>query len=91
MISHKVWVLSQVDGLERKPTQPLSTIDGFILSGGSSSTAGLTTPIPIHPSTQFQTHLPRDVIAHHSTHRDQLRREIQTKIPDTSLSCRREP
>lgn len=41
VITHKVWIFREINGLEGESPEPLSAVDGFVLGGGGASAAGL--------------------------------------------------
>lgn len=50
MIAHEIGIFRQIDGLEGQSPETLSTVDGFVLSGGGATAPRLRTPFSIHHS-----------------------------------------
>ena len=53
MVSHEIGVFGEIDGLEGQPAEALAAVDGFVLGGGGTTTAGLRTPFSVHSSVRF--------------------------------------
>lgn len=72
MVSHKIGVLGEVNGLQGQAPKPLPAINGLVLGRGSTSAAGLTTPFrhAETPSEQHNDGPPR---------RDERRRAIEVE------------